>query len=39
MQNGQYPEYECFIAKKAMSISMRAVSVNLGKEADENVSV
>jgi hypothetical protein len=35
MQNGHYPEYECFIAKKAMSISVRAVSVNMGKELDE----
>ena len=32
MQNGHYPEYECFIAKKAMSINMR-------KEVNENVSI
>jgi hypothetical protein len=39
MQSGHYPDYECFIAKKAMSISIRAMSVNMRKEVDENVSI
>jgi hypothetical protein len=34
-----YPEYECFMAKKAMSINMRAMSVNMRKEVNENVSI
>jgi hypothetical protein len=31
MQNGHYPEYECFIAK--------AMSINIRKEVNENVSI
>jgi hypothetical protein len=39
MQNGHYPENECFIAKKSNGISIRAVSVNMRKEVNENVPI
>jgi hypothetical protein len=39
MQNGHYPEYECFIAKKSNGISIRAMCVNMRKEVNENVPI
>jgi hypothetical protein len=39
MQNGHYPDYDCFIARKSNGISIRAVSVIMRKEVNDNVPI